>query len=96
MPPNQLVALQRCVVGKVFILNVSVMVPLLQQGMLCRCKSRMLLPGAICFPAAVCLCTLWAAALVTRLPHHFSLPFMQASAALPVGPQVAGASNLVW
>ncbi len=31
------------------------MIPLLQQGMLCPCKSRMLLPGAVCFSAAVSL-----------------------------------------
>ena len=64
VPPNQLAALQRCVVRKVSLLAVSVMVPLLQQGMVCRCKSRVLLPGAICFPAAICLCTLGAAAVV--------------------------------
>jgi len=48
MPPNQLVALQHRVVRKVSILAVSVTVPLLQQGMLCPCKSRLLLPRAMC------------------------------------------------
>ena len=67
MPPNQLVALQRCVVREVPIVLVSVMIPLLQQGMICRCKSRVLLPSAICFPTGMCLGALGAPRLVTRL-----------------------------
>ncbi len=63
MPPNQLAALQRRVVWKVSILAVSGMIPLLQQGMLCPCKSRLLLPRAMClgtigasslFPSLTC------------------------------------------
>ena len=34
--------------------------------------------------------------LLLRLHHHRSLPFVQASTALPVGPHVAGASHLIW
>ena len=64
--------------------------------MLCCCKSRVLLPGAICFPAAVCLGTLGAPSLAMRLFHHFNLPFVQASAALPMGFHVAVGSHLVW
>ncbi len=75
---------------------VPVMIPLLQQGMLCRCKSRVLLPGAICFPAAIGLCTFGAPSLAMRFPHHWSLPLVQADSALPVGFHVAGDSHLVW
>ncbi len=66
-PPNKLVALQCRVVRVVTILFVSVVIPLLQQGVLCNCKSRMLLPSAVCLPAAICLCTLGAPSLPTCL-----------------------------
>ena len=77
------------------IFSVSVMISLLQQGMLCRCKSGVLLPCAVWFPAAVCLCTLGAPSLAAHLHHHRSLPFVQASAALPVSSHGAGDSHLI-
>ncbi len=45
--------------GRLFspVFSIPVMVPLLQQGMLCSCKSRVLLPSAICTLASVCLGT---------------------------------------
>ena len=95
LPPNQLTALQCRVVWEVTIVLVSVMIPLLQQGMLCNCKSRVLLPSAICFPSGMCPGTLGAPSLVSCLNEDWSLPFMHASAALPMGPHVAGDSHLV-
>ncbi len=55
MPPNQLVALPCRVVRATTIFFVSVVILLLQQGMLCNCKSRVLQPDAVCLPAKVCL-----------------------------------------
>ena len=72
------------------------MVPLLQQGMLYRRKSRVLLPSAVCFPASDCPGTPGAPSLLTCLMRHCSLPFMQASGKLPMGSHVAVDSHLVW
>ena len=79
LPPNELVALQCCVVRKVTIISISVMIPLLQQGMLCQlsCNSWVLLPSAVCFPASMCLGTLRAPRLVTCFTKDWSLPFVQ-------------------
>ena len=96
LPPNELAALQCCVIRKVSIFSVPVMIPLLQQGMVCPCKCGVLLPCAVCFPAAICLCTLGAAGIAPHLRHHWSLPLIQAKAALPMDPHVAGHSHLVW
>ena len=71
------------------------MIPLLQQGMLRNRKRRVLLPSA-CHLAGMCMGTLGAPRLATCLIRHWSLPFVQASAALPMGPHVAGDSHLVW
>ena len=71
------------------------MVPLLQQGMLCRRKSRVLLPGALSFPASACPGTLGAPSLVICLLRHLSLPLMQTSAAFPMGSHAAEDSHLV-
>ncbi len=46
-PPNEFVAAQCCIVRKDSVPAVFTMVPLLQQGMLCLCKSRVLLPSAV-------------------------------------------------
>jgi len=67
LPPNELVALQRCVVREITICAVSVMIPLLQQGMLYNSKNRLLLFSAVCFPVAICLGTLGAPGLATCL-----------------------------
>ena len=72
------------------------MIPLLQQGMLCPCKRRVLLLLALSWHVATCLCTLGAPSFSTRLHHHWSLPLMQADAALPMGFHAAGDSQLVW
>ena len=72
------------------------MVPLLQQGMLGPCKCRVLLPCTVCWHVAIDLCTLGAPSLAMRLSRHWSLPFMQASAALPMSPHGAVDSHLVW
>ena len=67
MPPNELAAPQRRVVRGVTIVSVAVMIPLLQQDMLCNGKSRMLLPSAVCFPTTVCTGTLGAPRLAPCL-----------------------------
>ena len=72
------------------------MVPLLQQGMLCRRKSRVLLPGALSFPASACPSTLGATSLLICLWRHSSLPLMQASVAPPMGSHATEDSHLVW
>ena len=72
------------------------MVPLLQQGMLCRCKSKVLLPSAVCFPASICPRTFGAPTLLMYPTENWSLPLMQASTALPVGPRGAENSHLIW
>jgi len=70
LPPSELVTLQCRIVRKIYILSVSVMVPFLQQGMLCPCKSGVLLVCAICWGVAISLCTLGAPSLATRLITH--------------------------